>query len=138
MTSLPESIRSLILDEHARRPELFAAVDLAAYLVKLADKAEILSDSFAGRCRGVVAFYCNDQATKQAFITLVLVDPRDRGMGIGRALVACVLDLAARRGFTSCRLEVAQRNETARALYQSMGFRMVEVRAHTHLLEIGL
>jgi ribosomal protein S18 acetylase RimI-like enzyme len=136
---LPEPIRTLILDEHARQGNQFVEdVDLDAYLAKLGDKAEILSDSTDGRCRGFVAFYCNDLATKQAYITLVLVDPRDRGLGIGRALVACVLDLARRRGFASCRLEVARRNGIAHAMYLSLGFHVVEDRAHKDLLEIGL
>jgi ribosomal protein S18 acetylase RimI-like enzyme len=134
---LPESIKSLILAEHTRQANRFLEdVDLDEYLAKLGDRAEILSDSAAGRCRGFVAFYCNDHATKQAFITLVLVDPRDRGLGIGRALVGCVLDLVKRRGFTSCRLEVARRNTVAHAMYVSLGFRVVEDRAHKDVLEI--
>ena len=134
----PASIRALISDELARTPDLFPdGVDLEVYLEKLGEKAEILSDWAGGRCRGVVAFYCNDESTRQAFITLVLVDPRDRGIGIGRALVTCVLALAKRRGFLSCRLEVAQQNTAARELYRSLGFHIVEVRSRTSLLEVG-
>src|SRR6266851_4700971 len=134
---LPDSIRSLILDEQARQDNRFIEdVDLGEYLAKLGDKAEILSDSAGERCRGFVAFYCNDQTTKQAYITLVLVDPRDRGLGIGRTLVACVLDLAKRRGFTSCRLQVARHNEAAHAMYRALGFRVVEDGGKKSLLEI--
>lgn len=136
---LPESIRSLIQDEQTRQENRFIEdVDLDEYLAKLAERAEILLDCVGGRCRGFVAFYCNDESTKQAYITLALVDPRDRGLGIGRALVACVLDLAKRRGFTSCRLEVARHNEAVHAMFLSMGFRVVETRPNKHLFEIGL
>ena len=136
---LPDSIRSLILEEQLRQGHQFVeGVDLDAYLTKLGDSAEILADCVAGRCRGFVAFYCNDDSTKQAFITLVLVDPRDRGSGLGAALITCVLDVARRRGFTSCRLEVAQHNERARTWYHSLGFAVLEVRAQKLLLEIGL
>jgi ribosomal protein S18 acetylase RimI-like enzyme len=136
---LPASIRALILDEQTRQGNRFVEqYDIEAYMAKLGERAEILSDAVEGRCRGFVAFYCNDQATKRAFITLVLVDPRDRGLGIGRALVACVLDLAKRRGFTSCGLEVAKHNEAARAMYRSLGFQLIEDRAHKDLLEIAL
>lgn len=136
---LPESIRSLILDEYRRCQDRFIQdVDLDEYLARLGENAEILSDCVGGRCRGFVAFYCNDPSTKRAFITLVLVDPHDRRAGIGRALVACVLDLAKRRGFTSCGLEVDPRNEAAHALYLSLGFCVVEAQARRHRLEIGL
>ena len=136
---LPEAIRSLILDELARDPHRFLeGVDVDAYLTKLADRAEVLCDWAAGRCRGVCAFYCNDESTRQAFITLVLVDPRDRRLGIGRALITCALDLGRRRGFTSCRLEAARDNDIAREMYVSLGFRVVERRERIDVLEIGL
>jgi ribosomal protein S18 acetylase RimI-like enzyme len=136
---LPEPVRLLILEEQARQDNRFLEdVDLDAYLIKLSGRAEILSDSIDRRCRGFVAFYCNDEATKQAFITLVLVDPRDRGLGIGPALVTCVLDITKRRGFTSCRLEVARRNEAAHAMYRSLGFRVVEERGPKDVMEIAL
>lgn len=139
MSTLPASIRSLILDEQARLENRFIeSVDLEAYLGKLADTAEILSDCASGRCRGVIAFYCNDTSTRQAYITLVVVDPGHRGSGLGGALVGAVLDIARRRGFTSCRLEVAKRNDVARAMYGSIGFRVVEDRADKDLLEIAL
>ena len=136
---LCDSITSLILEENRRQGDrLVDGVDIDAYLAKLAAYADIVSESLAGRCRGFVAFYCNDMATRQAFITLVLVDPRDRGNGLGRALVACVLEIAKRRGFTSCRLEVGKSNQTARAMYLSLGFHVVEDRAAKELMEISL
>lgn len=136
---LPESITALIRDEQSRQANHFIeGVDLESYLAKLGEKAEILSDSAEDRCRGFVAFYCNDRATRCAYITLVLVDPRDRGLGIGRTLVAGVLDLARGRGFATCRLEVATRSEAARAMYSALGFRVIEERAGKELMEIAL
>jgi ribosomal protein S18 acetylase RimI-like enzyme len=136
---LPESIRSLILAEQARQGDRFiTGVDLPAYLAKLGEQSEILSDSAQGRCRGFVAFYCNDAASRLAFITLVLVDPRDRGTGLGRVLVTGVLEIAKRRGFTACRLELAAHSDAARALYTSIGFRVVERRGDKDLLEVAL
>jgi [ribosomal protein S18]-alanine N-acetyltransferase len=136
---LPESIRSLILDEQVRLQNRFLeGVDLEAYLAKLGDRAEILSDSAGGRCRGFVAFYCNDASSRQSYITLVLVDPIDRGTGLGRSLVAGVLEIARRRGFSSCRLEVAKHNQAAHAMYRSIGFRVVEDRGGKDVLEIAL
>ena len=136
---LHEPIRALIAAEQSRLDGRFVeGVDFDAYLSKLAVSAEFLADLTADRCRGFVAYYCNDEATKQAYITLVLVDPQDRGSGLGRSLVAGVLDIARRRGFTSCRLEVAKRNAAAYALYLSMGFGTVEDRGGKDLLEIAL
>jgi ribosomal protein S18 acetylase RimI-like enzyme len=134
---LPDSIIKLIRDEQSRTDGRFiAGADLEAYLDKLAARAEILADSVAGRCRGFVAFYGNDVATRQAYITLVLVDPQDRAAGIGRALVTCVLDLVRRRGFEVCRLEVSRENLAAHAMYVSLGFAVSASRDDKDLMEV--
>ncbi len=136
---LPEPIHSLILEEYARHGDRFIdAADVPGYVAKLGERSEILSDIAGGRCRGFVAFYCNDESSRQAYITLVLVDPRDRGAGLGRALVGGVLEIARRRGYTSCRLEVARHNAGARAMYDAIGFRLVEDRGSKDVLEIAL
>jgi ribosomal protein S18 acetylase RimI-like enzyme len=136
---LPESITTLIRQEQARQQGRFIqSVDLEAYLAKLDAKAEIVADCVAGRCRGFVAFYCNDLETRRAFITLLLVDPVDRGMGIGEALVAFVLHTAKRRGFTGCGLEVNQQNRIAYDFYRAQGFQLRETRGESHRLEITL
>ena len=136
---LPAPIKALIPEEQARQSNRFvAAADLDAYLVKLGERAEIVSDVADGRCRGFVAFYCNNTATRQAYITLVLVAPPDRGTGLGRALVTSALAVCRSRGFTTCRLEVRDDNTAALAMYQSLGFTTVEVQAGTHLMELVL
>lgn len=136
---LPDAIVTLIREEQARQEGRFIRhPDLPAYLAKLADHAEIVSDTSGGRCRGFVAFYGNDLKTRQAFITLVVVDPRDRGTGLGQALVGCVLAIVRQRGFTSCRLEVAKDNRPAYELYTKQGFQVVADGTDYHLLEIAL
>jgi ribosomal protein S18 acetylase RimI-like enzyme len=136
---LPDPIRALVREEQARQQNgLVEGVDLDQYLEKLGTHAEILSDCADGRCRGFVAFYCNDMTTKQAFITLIVVDPRDRQQGVGRTLVNAVLELARGRGFTSCRLEVGRLNDVAESMYESLGFRLIESRGSRKLLEVAL
>jgi ribosomal protein S18 acetylase RimI-like enzyme len=136
---LAENIATLIRAEQSRQQGKFIDVaSLDGYLAKLAEKAEFLSDSQCDRCRGFVAFYCNDELTKRAYITLVLVDPQDRGLGIARTLVAGVLQLARERGFTSCGLEVAKTSVAAHALYRSLGFTVIATRGEKDLMEIAL
>ena len=133
------SVASLIRDEHARTAGGFIGVpDLDEYLAKLEETAEFVSDSTTNRCRGFVAFYCNDLVTRQAYITLVLVSPVDRGVGLGRTLVDQVLAIARQRGFVACRLEVNASNGVAYAMYRALGFEFLEDRGRSHLLEVKL
>jgi ribosomal protein S18 acetylase RimI-like enzyme len=122
--------------EQARDSAFVATDDFDAYLAKLADKAECVADYSGGRCRGFVAFYCNDSRASRAYITLVLVDPRDRGQGIGRLLVQQVIDVAKSRGFASCALEVASSNTAAQAMYRGLGFQPRLARDGKDLLEV--
>lgn len=136
---LSDAIKSLIRDEQSRQSGRFIeGVELEAYLGRLDQRAEVVADMADGRCRGLVAFYCNNPATRQAYITLVLVAPPDRGTGLGRSLVASVLGTCRGRGFTTCRLEVRNDNPAALAMYQSLGFTTVEQRGGKHLMELVL
>ena len=53
----------------------------------------------------------------------LFVGEQARGSGLGRALVQGVVDLATQRGCRRIELDTNERNEAARALYESMGFR---------------
>ena len=136
---LDPSVRALIVAEQARQHDRFIeGVDLGAYLDKIGSRAEILTVSGEGRCRGVVAYYCNDISTQRGFITLVLVSPLDRGAGIGKSLVSCSLAHMKSLGLTACRLEVADHSPEARALYDSLGFRTIEARTGRVIMEVTL
>jgi [ribosomal protein S18]-alanine N-acetyltransferase len=56
------------------------------------------------------------------------VDPAYRRQGIGRLLLHAVIDEARDRGLSRVTLEVRKSNDTARRLYQSVGFAVQGVR----------
>ena len=133
---ITEAIKRLIVEEQRRQSDRFIeVVDLEAYLQKLDARAEILSVTEGEHCRGVVAYYCNDVSTRQAFITLVLIAPEDRGSGLGKALVNGVLEICRHRGFATCRLEVRGDNVAATAMYRSLGFMPIGERGGAQLME---
>jgi len=71
---------------------------------------------------GSIALSRLDDGT--GFLNFVLVCPRFRGRGLGRALVAHALAAARQRGFTSVRLETYSCLARARTLYRANGFRI--------------
>ncbi|QQZ37590.1 GNAT family N-acetyltransferase [Pseudomonas sp. SK2] len=100
-------------------------VSVDEYLNKIKKSAEFLTHSINGQCAGFVAFYCNDQRGKQAFITLLLVAPDFRGQKVASALLGGVFSLSRSRGFHTCQLEVDIDNCAAIKLYEKFGFRSV-------------
>ena len=64
-------------------------------------------------------------AVEECHILNLCVDPTRRRRGIGRRLLAHLLDLARRRGARTAFLEVRQSNGAAMALYRHAGFNEV-------------
>lgn len=64
----------------------------------------------------------------EAHITNLLVDPDQRGKGIGKSLVVALIEAAVAGGARHLTLEVRTRNEAARALYSRLGLAPVGVR----------
>jgi ribosomal protein S18 acetylase RimI-like enzyme len=132
-------MKEMIRAEQATQAGRFVdTADLDAYFAKLDTHAEVVAETEGDRCRGLVAFYCNNLQTRRAFITLVLVSPQDRGSGIGRTLVSRVLHACRERGFVSCGLEVRSDNAPALALYASLGFIAEGERDGRQMLECTL
>lgn len=61
-------------------------------------------------------------AGKRAYLSHLIVVPRLRNRGIGKALVAAVVELAKKEGFLELSLGVDADNAIALSLYRSMGF----------------
>ena len=87
----------------------------------------------AGNGEGVVEGYAGLLAPRgsgQADIQTIAVVESARGRGLGRTLLANLLDEARRREVTEVFLEVRADNDGAIRLYESFGFERIAVREH--------
>lgn len=76
-----------------------------------------------GAAVGVLWFALNPElAGPQAWVYEILIEPPYRGQGLGRATMQAFEAEARRLGATSLGLNVFGYNETAQALYRSLGF----------------
>lgn len=83
----------------------------------------------AKRETGEVLGYVGCQTVlDEGYITNVAADPAARRQGVGRALVAALLEHARVRGLSFVTLEVRVSNAPAIALYEQAGFRPVGTR----------
>jgi len=57
------------------------------------------------------------------FVFDVWVAPEHRGKGVGRHLMTWAIEWARSRGYRKMKLEVAETNDVARHLYESLGYR---------------
>jgi ribosomal protein S18 acetylase RimI-like enzyme len=80
-----------------------------------------------GRAVGFVFCVLGDRGRKTAHVTDIYVRPEARSKGIGRALLAAILEPAREAGLAHVSLEVLMRNSEARRLYERLGFTPMDV-----------
>jgi ribosomal protein S18 acetylase RimI-like enzyme len=80
-----------------------------------------------GAAVGFVFCVLGDPGRKTAHVTDIYVRPDARNKGIGRALLAGILEPARAAGLEHASLEVLIRNSDARRLYERLGFTPMDV-----------
>jgi N-acetylglutamate synthase len=95
-------------------------ITLPVAYATLVEEGEALAFGLAVAERGMVGFHD------------IVVAPKARGKGLGRRLVAALIDWGRRQGATSAYLLVREANAPARALYRSLGF--VEVYRYANMV----
>ncbi|BBZ75703.1 N-acetyltransferase [Mycolicibacterium anyangense] len=86
---------------------------------RLRDHAQFVA-FVTDRPAGLIAAHQEDPGT--VYLYSLWLDPRVRGRGLGRQLVAAALDWARRGGARVVTLRMARDNNIARAVYESFGF----------------
>nr|WP_319384909.1 GNAT family N-acetyltransferase [uncultured Roseibium sp.] len=88
---------------------------------------------FGGLWRGMVLDLLERRTQPGALLMDgIFVNEAARGKGVGTALLQAIFNKAAEDGLNRVRLDVIDRNDRARSLYERMGFNPVSV-AHTGL-----
>lgn len=111
----------------------------ADYERELADPARCFI--YLARIDGVVVAYCSFwRIFDEVHVNNFAVHPSQRRQGVGRALLAHVLDEAAAMGAPHATLEVRASNTPAIALYEAGGFERHGLRRgyYTHPVEDAL
>jgi 2-polyprenyl-3-methyl-5-hydroxy-6-metoxy-1,4-benzoquinol methylase len=106
-------------------PPLSSRVDIAAYARKLAAHARLFEAWDGPELAGLLAMYCNDTATRTAFVSSVSVAPAHARRGIAGSLLRQAIDAAHAAGMRVLALETGAANAAALALYRKHGFALI-------------
>ncbi len=71
---------------------------------------------------GFIAFYDNNQETKVAFLSMIIVSKEYQGQGVGKYLLNKMIEVCRIKGMNSITLEVDKTNENAIVFYEKHGF----------------
>jgi ribosomal-protein-alanine N-acetyltransferase len=123
----PADLQSLVCLEQACFAIPWSEQSLAADLGNPSLAHYFVAELENGEIAGSIACYT---AADTAQITNLAVRPQNRRQGIGRRLLAALLDWARQNGIRTVDLEVRVSNEPAIRLYEEAGFVTVGRRPH--------
>lgn len=109
---------------HEFSPSLDYKVVLRDYATKIQEQASVIIETDRSGICGMVVFYCNNQETKLAYISLVGVSTRARSQGIASRLVKSVCEYINTKEFY--KIGIHSNNPSAIRIYQQLGFSIVE------------
>lgn len=103
-------------------PPLSSRIEIGDYAKKIVRNAVRFEAWSENTLVGLVAAYCNDRDTGDAYITSVSVLKAWARKGIASRLVEQAVEHASRSGMRRVRLQVEKNNMTAIKLYEKFGF----------------
>ena len=105
--------------------------DLILYSKKLMQNADSYCMMQDEEIKGFISFYANQVDT--AFLTIIAVDDKEKGSGIGTRLLEQAFTVAIQRGMKSIRLEVHKKNIEAIAFYKKNHFKTESISSHNYI-----
>ena len=108
------------------------------YAAKILTNAEVFFCLSGGKIVALIAFYCNDFESRQAYVTMLAVNRDHRRRGFAERLLLAAIAHAREAGFRSMKLAVHTANEGALGLYCKLGFGQPEPRDQQLLLELQI
>jgi ribosomal protein S18 acetylase RimI-like enzyme len=122
----PEELRKMTVEEYASR-------------LRPGDTGNFVFGAFEGEAMVAMTGFCREAAVKRrhkGWIWGVFVSPSARGKGVGRTLLAGVIEAAkALPGIRYILLTVSTTQQSAIKLYQHLGFRSYGIEPHA--LKVG-
>ncbi len=105
-------------------PPLFERINVVDYYLKIKKNAEVIVCREGEAIVGVLIFYCNNNNTKIAYVTLLAVDSEYRGKGIASHLLdmACIFSKEKKME----KIGIHTNNYGAYLCYKKNGFEEIE------------
>lgn len=122
-----------LLEENNTNKELIIS-DIGVYVDKLINNAIIIVHYEKSVIVGFCAFYANDIKTKKSFLTMICIDKKHQGFGIGSLLFKYWVNYVIKLNLKCCELEVKKNNLKAISLYKKNGFRINKETINSYFL----
>lgn len=132
-TDMKEDLKQIIFSQNEIAETIQKQYDIDQYVDKIVEFATVIPYYNASFLNGFIAFYANDTLKNDAFLTILIIDRRCKGQGLGKLLLQSSIQDLQHKGFQNYRLEVSTNNKSAISLYESAGF-LVEKETKDHFM----
>jgi L-amino acid N-acyltransferase YncA len=119
-------------------PALSTRVDINAFAEKISTRAERFEAWSDGQLIGLVATYCNDYETRDAFITYGCVLDGWTRHGVALNLFKKSIDYARQQGMRRIRAEINPNNAKIIGLFQKLNFEFEKESNNSQIVTLGL
>ncbi len=126
------SFKQDIFDKSINDSQLF---ELAT---KFSKHATFITLSESEKEKGYIAFYCNDNESKTAFISMIVVGNEYQGLGFGYGLFNEACKVSKTNGMEFLKLEVNKNNVSAIRFYEKLGMKLKISTEFYYLYQITL
>lgn len=114
-----------LMDEYFS-PPISMRVFIPDYASKLIKKANLFGFEVDGQLSALIAFYCNDRITKNAYITYLAVSPVCTGRGVASKLLEACIEKCIEKNMQTIYVETWFENTSTINLYEKYDFTRVE------------
>lgn len=87
---------------------------------------------------GFCSFYANDVVSREAYLSMIIINHEYQGKGIGSFLLNNCISSCKNEGMASLLLEVNKNNRKAIIFYEKKGFIILSERCNTFLMHLEL
>ena len=119
-------------------PPLSKNINFELFAEKIINNSVIFQMCDKGILAGFVALYCNDFVNKTAFIPMIAIHTEYRRKGLALNLVNMAIQYAKDAGFEKISLEVYKSNQSAKKLYNKLGFSVIAENENSYVMSINL
>jgi ribosomal protein S18 acetylase RimI-like enzyme len=116
-------------------PPLDSVVNIEEYIAKLFEYSITIEAWVGEQLIALVAVYCNNYETREAYISSVIVSKDYQKYGIASNLLLSTMEYVKKRKFQSLALEVNKKNYPAYQLYLKLGFFELKEKENTILMK---
>lgn len=135
---MKDAIKQMVLRQPHIKKTILINSSIDTYIDKIFNFSTIIPYYNSSCLKGFIAYYSNDVLNKDAYLTMLIINKKNKGEGFGKLLLNTSITDLRNLGFSDYRLEVEKTNLDAIEFYKNEGFNIEDERESFYLMKLNL